>query len=79
MILKFEVAKFLQDTLESTALTAKRKRSDDALPAQFVEFMNKVSYTAGELLRIQNCGLGSFNWCSTVHRRNHEVFFIIRK
>ncbi|CAF1087287.1 unnamed protein product [Adineta ricciae] len=45
MVLKFGVAKFLQDTLESTALTAKRKRSDDALPAQFIEFMNKVRST----------------------------------
>ena len=39
---KLEVAKFLQDTLERTALKAKRKRSDDALPTQFIEFMKKV-------------------------------------
>jgi len=39
---KLEVAKFLQDTLEATALKSKRKRSDDALPEQFVEFMEKV-------------------------------------
>jgi hypothetical protein len=39
---KLEVAKFLQDTLETTALKSKKKRSDDALPIQFVEFMKKV-------------------------------------
>ncbi len=36
------MAKFLQDTLEATALKSKKKRSDDALPTQFVEFMKKV-------------------------------------
>ncbi|UJR30304.1 hypothetical protein I4U23_017841 [Adineta vaga] len=45
MKVKLEVAKFLQDTLEATALTSKRKRSDEALPAQFVEFMKKVRST----------------------------------
>ncbi len=39
---KLQVAKFLQDTLEATALKSKKKRSDDALPTQFVEFMKKV-------------------------------------
>jgi hypothetical protein len=39
---KLEVAKFLQDTLEATALKSKRKRSDVALPEKFVEFMEKV-------------------------------------
>jgi hypothetical protein len=39
---KLEMAKFLQDTLEATALKSKKKRSDDALPTQFVEFMKKV-------------------------------------
>ncbi len=41
---KLEVAKFLQDTLEATALKSKKKRSDDALPTQFVEFMKKVFF-----------------------------------
>ena len=39
---KLEVAKFLRDTLEATALKSTKKRSDDALPAQFGEFMKKV-------------------------------------
>jgi hypothetical protein len=39
---KLEVAKFLQDTLETTALKSKKKRSDDALTTQFIEFMEKV-------------------------------------
>jgi hypothetical protein len=39
---KLEVAKFLQDTLETTALKSNKKRSDDTLTTQFVEFMKKV-------------------------------------
>ncbi|CAF2472491.1 unnamed protein product [Rotaria sp. Silwood2] len=42
---KLEVAKFLQDTLEATALTTKKKRSDHALATQFVEFMKKIRST----------------------------------
>jgi len=41
---KLEVAKFLQDTLEDTALKSKKKRSDDALTTQFAEFMHKVLF-----------------------------------
>lgn len=39
---KLEVAKFLQDTLEDTALKSKKKRSNDTLTDQFAEFMQKV-------------------------------------
>ncbi|CAF4933202.1 unnamed protein product, partial [Rotaria sp. Silwood1] len=42
---KLEVAKFLQDTLEDTALKSKKKRSDDTLTTQFAEFMNKIRST----------------------------------
>jgi len=42
---KLEVAKFLQDTLEDTALKSKKKRSDDALTDQFAEFMQKIRST----------------------------------
>jgi hypothetical protein len=41
---KLEVAKFLQDTLEDTALKSKKKRSDDTLTTQFAEFMQKVLF-----------------------------------
>ncbi|CAF2236591.1 unnamed protein product [Rotaria magnacalcarata] len=42
---KLEVAKFLQDTLEDTALQSKKKRSDDTLTTQFAEFMQKIRST----------------------------------
>lgn len=51
---KLEVAKFLQDTLEDTALKSKKKRSDDTLTTQFAEFMHKV--------RLNNCTLNE-NFC----------------
>jgi LETM1 and EF-hand domain-containing protein 1 len=41
---KLEVAKFLQDTLEDTALKSKKKRTDDALTEQFAAFMHKVTF-----------------------------------
>ncbi|CAF3556389.1 unnamed protein product [Rotaria sordida] len=40
---KLEVAKFLQDTLEDTALKSKKKRSDDELTTQFADFMKQVT------------------------------------
>ncbi|CAF3754273.1 unnamed protein product [Rotaria sordida] len=43
--IKLEVAKFLQDTLEATALGSKKKSSNDALATQFVEFMKKIRST----------------------------------
>ncbi|CAF1183088.1 unnamed protein product [Adineta ricciae] len=42
---KLEVAKFLQDTLEETALKSTKKRSDDTLTKQFAEFMQKIRST----------------------------------
>lgn len=42
---KLEVAKFLQDTLEETALKSTKKRSDDALTEQFAEFMKRIRST----------------------------------
>ncbi|CAF1213353.1 unnamed protein product [Rotaria sp. Silwood1] len=45
---KLEVAKFLQDTLEATALKSKKKRSHDALATQFVEFMNTIRSTGAQ-------------------------------
>ena len=42
---KLEVAKFLQDTLEDTALKSKKKRTDDALTEQFAAFMHKIRST----------------------------------
>ncbi|CAF0784652.1 unnamed protein product [Didymodactylos carnosus] len=42
---KLEVAKFLQDTLEETALKTNKKQTDDAMTAQFGEFMEKIRST----------------------------------
>jgi hypothetical protein len=47
---KLEVAKFLQDTLEDTALKSTKKPSDDALTTQFGEFMAKVLINLSKLL-----------------------------
>ncbi|UJR16220.1 hypothetical protein I4U23_003130 [Adineta vaga] len=45
---KLEVAKFLQDTLEETALKSTKKRSDDTLTKQFAEFMQKIRSTGAQ-------------------------------
>ncbi len=42
------MAKFLQDTLEDTALKSKKKRTDDALTEQFAAFMHKIRSTGAQ-------------------------------
>jgi LETM1 and EF-hand domain-containing protein 1 len=49
---KLEVAKFLQDTLEDTALKSNKKRSDDALTEQFATFMHKVYFFLSLIIKL---------------------------